>query len=89
MGILIYEISVQDPFIVNGTIFWTAYNHTDLGGGLISLPTSKHLVQFGMTLIALFGGQVHLQKGIGYLPVVCHVLRGHSIHVCGQSELNP
>lgn len=68
---------------------FSASSYTDLGGGLIYLPTSKHLVQFGMTLIVLLGVQVHLRKGIGYLPVLCHILRRHLVPVCGQSELNP
>lgn len=56
--------------MVNGTIFWTASNYTEVEGDLIYLPMCKHFVQFGITFIVLLGVQVHLKKGIGYLPVV-------------------
>lgn len=35
-----------------------------LGGGLVYLPTSKHLVQFGMTLIVLLGAQKFIYKKV-------------------------
>lgn len=72
--------------MVNGTIFWTASNYTEVEGDLIYLPICKHVMQFGIIFTVLLAVQVHLQKGVGYLPVVSSE---STQYLCtGQCELN-